>query len=326
MKTLNLSLIAALAAAIPAFAQDTPPQAGAADGTFQPKVYGREKYDKLRAKSPFEFEIKRDEAPPAVDPFEGISLTGFVGTDPQKATVYLVNEKDKTSMTVWGNASPRKKTDKSEMTIIAINPGKRRADATVEIERNGQRKTLSYKEGFLSSIKAGPAGGAQPGQPGQLGKPGVGPNGQIIPPTNVNPQFRGAQPAIGGARPPVQGSGAVISGGGNGMNPALQANPALNGGGGNVTISGGGGGGNVAQPQVQPVIPQTPQAVPQVNAPVAGAVISGDVPPAANTAPAINLTQPNTGMAPGTNGNPAQPVRRRVVLPTPLPAPATPAQ
>lgn len=320
MKTLNLSLIAALAAAVPAFAQDTPPQTG--DGTFQPKVYGREKYDKLRAKSPFEFEIPKTEAPPAVDPFEGISLTGFVGTDPQKATVYLVNEKDKTSITVWGNASPRKKTDKSEMTIISINPGKRRADATVEIERNGQRKTLSYKEGFLSSIKAGPVGGAQPGQPG---KPAIGPNGQPIPGTNVNPQLKGmgVQPGFGGNRPPVQGSGAVISGGGNGMNPAFQANPAVNGGG-SVTISGGGGGGNVTQPQVQtgaPIISQPSQ----VNTEAAGAVISGQVPPAPNTAPAINLTQPNTGMTPNNGGNPAQPVRRRVVLPTPLPAPATPA-
>ena len=282
--------------------------AATADGAaFPPREHGMSRYENLREKSPFEFKLEAPPPPVAPNPFEGMVLAGYVGSS-KNLTVYLVNTKaNGERLSVYSDASPRKKQDKSGIRIVSLNRGRTLKTTTVTLEKDGQTGEVSFDDKALSNMKGGAAGGAQPGQvpgqpgqrppgfPGMMRPPGAPVPGQAAPqqPYQAPQAFvPGQNPAAGGVQPggAVQGQAQVVNGtvmvngqpvsfGGNTGQINALTSPTTNTAGLN------------ALQNVQP------QAVPQIN-------VQPQVQP---------MPQPTP--QPG-GGPPQAPPRRRVVLPS----------
>jgi len=282
----SLALAAALGwvTSLPAAQNTPPPAAGAepaaaaetANENYAPVEYGIDRYQKLRGKSPFEFELAKPPAPETADPFADIVLAGFAGSH-NNPTVYLLNTKTQERITILG-AGSKVKND-TGFKVISVNRGRTLSTTTATIEKDGREQELAFDPKNLSSMTGGAAGGgAAPGKPGVPGQ--VQPNGQPV----VRPNLPTA------AAKPYQAPQAFIpsSNGQGNRNPGQPPNqaPALGG------VAGGGGGGVDAQQQVNGLLNN------------AGAQPNG-IQPA--VMPAANIN--------GTAAGAPQP-RRRVVLPT----------
>ena len=265
-------------------AQDTPPATEAIlSDSFAPVEYPIDRYQKLRGKSPFEFELAKPPVDQTVDPFAEYVLAGFAGSASQP-TVYLLNTKTQERITVLSDSSGR--PNKSGFHIISVNRGRTLSSTTVQLEKDGRQGKLAFDSKALYSMTGGAAGGgARPGQPNQPGQPVVRPGG--VP-------GQAARPAQA-----YQAPQAFIPGQGN--RPAGQF-PA--------TAAGQPG---VAPQQVQ--LGMQPGAVPAAGVNPQQQVNTMLNNPAVPTAaPQLNV-MPAPGGAPGTNQSNPQP-RRRVVLPT----------
>jgi hypothetical protein len=206
--------------AVSAFAAEKSP--ASRDEIFSPKEKPIATYDKLRTKSPFEFDPPK---PPAVtedNPFEGISLAGYCGSG-DTLTVYLLSGKEKKRITVFGDASPNKKRDDSGFHVVGIERGKSLKNTKVILERNGQKGTVSFDEDTLHSkppVKKGPVIRDQngnvinpvppPANGGTVPPPGsnnhAGPGSQLILPGMTTQP--GTQPA---GTPPPNGMGSGVA-------------------------------------------------------------------------------------------------------------------
>ena len=148
--------------------------AAPAEEAFPPRVYDLGRYENLQAKSPFEFELKEPPPAEAPNPFEGMVLAGYVGSN-KNMTVYLVNTKaNGERISVYGDGSPRKKGDKSGIRIVGLNRGRTLKQTSVILEKDGQTGEVQFDEKALSNMKGGsPAAGAgQPNLPGNMRGPG----------------------------------------------------------------------------------------------------------------------------------------------------------
>ena len=268
-------------------AQDTPPAPEPTlSDTFAPVEHSIDRYQKLRGKSPFEFELAKPPVGETVDAFADYVLAGFAGSAGQP-TVYLLNTKTQERITVLSDSSGR--PNKSGFHIIRVDRGRTLSSTTVQLEKDGQQGKLAFDSKALYSMTGGAAGGgagARPGQPNQSGQPVVRPGGvpgqaarpaqayqapqAFIPgqgnrPSGQFPTATGGQPGVApqGIQLGMQPGAAVPAAG---INPQQQVNTLLNN-------------------------PGAPTAPPQLN-----------VMPAPGGAPSSN--QPN------------QQPRRRVVLPT----------
>ncbi len=266
-------------------AQDTPPSPEVTPSeTFTPVEYPIDRYQKLRGKSPFEFELAKPPVGETIDPFAEYVLAGFAGSASQP-TVYLLNTKTQERITVLSDSSGR--PNKSGFHIISVNRGRTLSSTTVQLEKDGQQGKLAFDSKALYSMTGGAAGGgARPGQPNQSGQPVVRPGG--VP-------GQAARPAQA-----YQAPQAFIPGQGNrpaGVFPGAAA----------------------GQPGVAPQPVQLGMQ-PGAAAPAAGFNPQQQVntmlnnPAAATAAPQLN-GMPAPGGAPPTNQSNPQP-RRRVVLPT----------
>lgn len=166
--TVSLLLTALLSAPALVFADTKVPEEGAAD-TFSPKEYSLSRYDHLNKKSPFEFDPQKPQEVAAVDPFEGVSLAGYVGSG-NTMTVYILTGKEKKRVSVYGDGSPYKKRDESGFRVVGINRGKSLKTTTVTLEKDGQQKEIAFDEETLKPKPSGGQGGVQmvPGQDGKL--------------------------------------------------------------------------------------------------------------------------------------------------------------
>jgi hypothetical protein len=284
-KLTPLLLSAALltAAAGRVFADETAPDPAAAaeEGytPYAPKQYDLSRYEHMKKKSPFEFEAPKPDEVVAVDPFEGVSLAGYAGSG-KKMSVYLLIGKEKKRVTVWGDASPMKKSDDSGFRIVGLNKGKSLASSEVILEKDGVQKGIKFEEDTLKNAKGGVGGGGAPGQGGVQMMPD-GKGGMI--PRPVIPRPGGVQGNTGGNAgfsPPAP----FIPG----QTPAPATNnPAMN------------NNGNANPLNVQPTNPQqgiNNLTVPQLNVPQTS----------------VPGTPPGGGDGRSGNGS----GRRRVVLPT----------
>ncbi len=141
-----------------------------ADGTFVPKEKALSDYDKLRAKSPFEFDPPKVKTEEVINPFEGYSLAGYCGKG-DTLMVTLLAGKEKKRIVVYGDGSPYKPRDESGFRVIGINRHQALRDTEVILEKDGQQGTVKFEEDTLRS--KGPA----QGQGGMI----PGPNGQLVP-------------------------------------------------------------------------------------------------------------------------------------------------
>ena len=190
--------------------QDTPPEpvAAASEGdsdTFAPKEYSIDRYQKIRGKSPFEFELAKPPVAETIDPFADLVLAGYAGSG-RTLTAYLLNTKTQERITVYGEGSGRE--NKSGFKILGINRGTSLATTTASVEKSGNTKELAFDAKALYSMTGGagggaPAGGPRPGIPGQPGVPG-----QPI----VRPGGIPGRPATAGAAAPYQAPQAFIPG------------------------------------------------------------------------------------------------------------------
>ena len=252
---------------------DTPPSEPAEEGSFAPAAYSIDRYQKMRGKSPFEFELAKPPAQETADPFADLVLAGFAGSG-SRVTVYLVNSKTQERLTVLATGS--EKENKTGYHVLKVNRGRTLSTTTALVEKDGNQKELSFDPKALSSMSGGAGGGAMAGgavAPG--GKPG-------------QPGARPGVPGQPGARPAqaYQAPQAFIPG--QAGRAAAQPAPVANA----VNLP--------SQPGAQPGNPQQ-----QVNALVNGN--PGQVAPAVNPA-----AVPATPMQPAANGGP-QPRRRVVL-------------
>lgn len=200
----STSLLRALAAGAFVFsasarlscAQETPPPPSAdaaasgetaADSEAYTE-YPSSRYDKIRVKSPFEFELAKPKAEEAVDPFQDLVLAGYAGSA-NRVTVYLANTKTQERMTIPGSSEH----NDTGFKVISVNRGTMLKNTTVTLEKSGITKNLSFDSKALSSMVASGGGGTAPGAQGRPGG---------IP---------GAQPVLpGGARPPGAAGNAPV--------------------------------------------------------------------------------------------------------------------
>ena len=219
MKTCPAVSLLFLTVAASAFAAEKAPVSQ--DETFSPKEKPIATYDKLRAKSPFEFDAPKPPVSIDVNPFDGVSLAGYCGTG-DTLTVYLLSGKEKKRITVYGDASPYKKRDDSGFHVVGIERAKTLKNTKVVLERNGRKGTVSFEEDTLHSkvpVTKGPVlKDAQgnpihrpvppPSNPGVV--PPVGNNGHIPPGSQLIIPGMNNQSAVqpnGG--PPPNGMGAT---------------------------------------------------------------------------------------------------------------------
>lgn len=199
MKTLRLASLlipvaVLLAGAAPAFAEPAAEAEKAPDAGFVPKEYSLSRYDHLNKKSPFEFDPQKPVETVAVDPFEGVSLAGYIGSG-KTMTVFLLVGKEKKRVTVYGDGSPYKKRDDSGFRVVGINRGKTLKTTAVTIEKDGQNKEIMFEEDALRP-KGG--GGAAPGAGVQMVP---GPDGKLMP-RPVIPRPNNGMPQQGGYQAP----------------------------------------------------------------------------------------------------------------------------
>ena len=279
----------ALPALLPA--QDTPPPPApeAAGETFTPLEYGMERYQKLRGKSPFEFELAKPPVVDAADPFADLILASYGGYA-KNANVTLLNTKTQERISVYAQGTGRK--NENGYQILSVNKGRTLSTTTVTVEKDGQQKELGFDTKLLYSMVGGAGGGgaAAGGRPAVPGQPNNGqPNGQPV----VRPAGMQAQAVRPYQAPqPVN----ITRGGQSNRNNANQPGMA--------------GQANFGTPQ--PGVPASPggatDAQQQLNAMLANPAAQPNVVPTP-TVPAGN---------PGNNA--AQtPTRRRVVLPSTTP-------
>ena len=254
-------------------------------GEFQPKVYKADRYESLKEKSPFEFELKPEAPPPAPDPFEGLSLAGYDGSG-SNLTVRLMNAATNTRITVYGEASPRKKKDESGFTVVGLNRTKNRMTTTVTLRKDGHEKEIGFDRKLFATMKAAGGaggGGALPVIGGNQLKLG---NGivQNMPGSIIQGRaqqggggYQAPQAVIPG-QAPAGANGGNLAGGVNSAQPINVNAGAINGMTGNAQVQINGQ--NIGQPQAQPeqqrrrvVLPSTtPPPVPVVPQPAPGQV------------------------------------------------------
>ena len=305
MKRSNLSMLLCCAAAplvsLVSVVRGAAETAAPAEEAFPPRVYDLGRYENLQAKSPFEFELKEPPAAEAPNPFEGMVLAGYVGSN-KNLTVYLVNTKaNGERISVYGDGSPRKKGDKSGIRIVGLNRGRTLKQTSVILEKDGQTGEVQFDDKALSNMKGGsPATGAgQPNLPGNNrgpggGRPGGVPNMPNLPGANnqaaqyqAPAPFVLPQPGAVQANAPAVANGTMIV---NGQAVPVNNNAAM------VNFLSGqgavpGGAGQVQQGvNVQPQVVQPAAVVPAPQA------------------------QPVQTQQPGGREN--GPPKRRVVLPT----------
>ncbi len=281
-------------------AQDTPPApAEAAAGTeaFSPPEYSMDRYQKLRGKSPFEFELAKPVVEAAADPFADLVLAGYAGSA-SRPTVYVVNTKTQERLTLLPEGSSKK--DTTGFKVLSVNRGRNLATTTVKIEKDGVTKELAFDPKTLSSMTAGATGGqpgnapgARPGLPGQPGQPMIRP-GTIPGQPGQQVKFQAPQAFIPGqsnrnGTPSANAQVQLGMGGaaGGGQNPAAfvpgQAGTASNGAPSAVQATA-----SQNQPITQENTVRSVEQQQQINA-----ILDGKIPPSQQPQP-----------------------RRRVVLPT----------
>ncbi len=163
-----------------------PPAAEVADQeSFAPASYSIDRYQKMRGKSPFEFELAKPPAQETADPFADFVLAGFAGSG-SRVTVYLMNSKTQERLTVLSSGS--EKENKSGFHVVKVNRGRTLSTTTALIEKDGTQKELAFDPKALSSMSGGAGGGAMAGAAPPGGKPG-------------QPGARPAVPGQPGARP-----------------------------------------------------------------------------------------------------------------------------
>ena len=152
-------------------AQDTPPAALEAptSDTFTPAEYHIDRYQKLRGKSPFEFELAKPVVEAAADPFADLVLAGYAGSA-SRPTVYVVNTKTQERLTILPEGGGNK--DTTGYKVLSVNRGRNLATTTVKIEKDGVQKELAFDPKALSSMTAGATGGQPGGAPGAA-RPGL---------------------------------------------------------------------------------------------------------------------------------------------------------
>jgi hypothetical protein len=278
--------------------------AAPAEEAFPPRVYDLGRYENLQAKSPFEFELKEPPPAEAPNPFEGMVLAGYVGSN-KNMTVYLVNTKaNGERISVYGDGSPRKKGDKSGIRIVGLNRGRTLKQTSVILEKDGQTGEVQFDDKALSNMKGGaPAAGAgQPNLPGNMRGPGMRPGGtpnlpnqQNQPGVNPAAQYQAPQAFVPGQPGGAQPNAAAGAGANGTMIVNGQAVPVNNNAAMVNFLSGQGAvpGGAAQVQQGVNVQPQVVQPAAVVPAPQA---------------------QPVQTQQPGGREN--GPPKRRVVLPT----------
>lgn len=196
-------------------AGDTPPATDPATDGSPASEYEASRYDRIRVKSPFEFELAKPKPEEAVDPFQDLILAGYAGSGKQ-ISVYLVNAKTQERLTIPGG----NEGSETGFRVITVNRGRTLRTTTATLEKNGVTKELSFDPKALSSMVAsggssgaGAPGGARPGVPGQPGIPG-----QAVRPGGVNP------PNAAVRQTPYVAPAAFIPGANNNANGGAVAN------------------------------------------------------------------------------------------------------
>ncbi len=267
-------------------AQDTPPapEEAIAEG-FTPVEYSIDRYQKLRSRSPFDFELAKPPVVDAVDPYADLVLTGVAGSS-SRPTVYLLNTKTQERITILPEGSGKK--NQTGFHVISVNRGRTLSATAVKLEKDGVSKEISFDPKALSSMTAGASGGAAPGRPGQPNVPGQ-PGQPIVRPGNVPGQpparYQAPQAFIPGQSNRPQGQPAAM----------VNGQPVGNGG---IQLG--------MQPGAAPAAPGGTDAQQQLN----NLLINNG-----QTAPVQSTVIPGNG---GASAQQQQP-RRRVVLPTPNP-------
>ena len=251
------------------------------DAPFKPKEFDLSRYARnFEKKSPFEFDPPPPPPAEQKNSFEGVSLGGYCGNG-NTLTVYLIVGKEKKRITVYGDASPYKKLDKSGFRVIRINRGASLSSTSVVLEKDGQEGEVEFDKETLTAKGTG-AGGTQII---------MGPDGKPI----QRPAIPRPGGMAGGPPQPYQAPAPFIVGQGN--NPAMQ-NTGVNPNGG-IPVPGQPQNNLNFQTPGQPLSPQQQQ----VNQLLNGTNVPA-VPNVVNPVPG----QPNGASPVGS--------RRRVVLPT----------
>ncbi len=301
-RVLLAALVLSASAGFPSLAQETPPEAPAmeSDATsdaFVPKEHSIDRYQKLRGKSPFEFELAKPPTAEATNPFADLVLAGFAGSA-GNPTVYLLNTKTQERTTVYGEANPRPNT--SGFKVIRVDRGRSFSSTSATIEKEGVQETLKFDTKALYSMTGGAGGGGaaaavRPAVPGQPGAPGQGPRPVI--PGQARPQqvYQAPQAFIPGQGGRNAGGGQMTGGAFIPGQPQPAAQPAA--GGIQLGFQQPGG-----APPANAVPAGAPNAQQQLNALLANPANPGQVQPAVPApVPAVPSANP--------------PPRRRVVLP-----------
>jgi len=307
MKRSNLSMLFCSAAAplvcFLSIVHGAVETAAPAEEAFPPRVYDLGRYENLQAKSPFEFELKEPPAAEAPNPFEGMVLAGYVGSN-KNMTVYLVNTKaNGERISVYGDGSPRKKGDKSGIRIVGLNRGRTLKQTSVILEKDGQTGEVQFDEKALSNMKGGSpaAGSGQPNLPGNMRGPGMRPGGMPNLPNQVN------QPGANNPAVPYQAPQAFVPGqpGGAQPNAGAVANGTMIVNGQTVPVNN-----NAAMVNFLSGQGAVPGGATQVQQ---GVNVQPQVVQPAAVVPAPQA-QPTPSQQPGGREN--GPPKRRVVLPT----------
>ena len=214
-------------------AQDTPPETAApavGTETFTPREYPIDRYQKLRGKSPFEFELAKPIVQDAADPFADLVLAGYAGSA-SRPTVYVVNTKTQERITILPEGNSKK--DATGFRILSVNRGRNLATTTVKVEKNGVQKELAFDPKALSSMTAGATGG----QPGTAPLVRLGQNVQPGQPGYVPPGARPVMPGLQTAPARFVAPQAFIP------NQNNRANGQVGGNGIGQSMTGGAGGG-----------------------------------------------------------------------------------
>lgn len=180
--------------------------------------YPESRYEKIRTRSPFEFELSKPKAEDAVDPFQDLVLAGYAGSS-TRVTVYLVNTKTQERLTVAGGSE-----SEDSFKVISVNRGTTLRTTTATLEKDGVTKKLSFDPAALDSMSGGngaapaPVRPGQPGQPGQPGRPVILPAGGVRPAMQAYqaPQaFIPGQANAAAQQAPPNGNPTVNAGGAN---------------------------------------------------------------------------------------------------------------
>lgn len=200
-------------------AQEVPPPAADPPAPDLLSGYPESRYEKIRTRSPFEFELSKPKTEDAADPFQDFVLAGYAGSA-TRVTVYLANTKTQERLTVSGGSE-----NGAGFKVISVNRGATLRSTTATLEKDGVTKKLSFDPTALNSMSGGNGAAPAPGRPGLPGQPGQPGRPVILP--------------AGGARAgiqPYQAPQAFIPGQNNAaaQHALPTGTPAINGGGNNV--------------------------------------------------------------------------------------------